>query len=409
MEDQVQVVEAVEIKKESNNELISFLSSSGLAEAKRNDIAQSLGIFFEKASEWNQTIASIVITDPSETGKMKMAKEGRLSLKKMRLEAQAVVNARRESVKNRMADDVLEDKLLLKAGQMVEATFKNLESKLEEKEKFAEKWEAENKLKLKAAREQETLPYKEFIFGGMDLSNLKEEEYAKYLSGLKIQLENKIEKEAKEKAEKEAKAKAEQEERDRIALENARLKAEAIEADKKAKAEKEEADRKLKELEALKQAELDEAKAKADAEVKRAKEVADAKLKAEQEAQAKILAEQKAKADAEAKALADAKEKAEAEAAKLKAEKAKADAEAKAIKDKEEAEAKAKADAEKELARNAVSHDRAKLVAMGSLLKKLQSEPDVCLTEKGKKVEEIFKVNLKNILDVLREGVLEIK
>src|SRR5574343_201735 len=125
-----------------SNELVVFLEKSGLVETKRNDIAKDLGMFFEKASEWNQTIASIVITDPGETGKMKMAKEGRLTLKNMRLDAKKVVDAKRQVVKSRMADDKLEDELLLKAGQMVEATFKNLELKLEEKEKFAERCEA---------------------------------------------------------------------------------------------------------------------------------------------------------------------------------------------------------------------------------------------------------------------------
>lgn len=325
-----------------SNELVTFLSSSGLVEAKRNDIAQSLGMFFDKASEWNQTIASIVITDPSETGKMKMAKEGRLTLKNMRLDAMKVVKAKRESVKNRMADDILEDKLLLKAGQMVEATFENLEGKLQEKEEFGLRWEAENKAKLKIARDSEVLPFAEFVLGGIDLSNLKQEEYDKFLSGLKLQMEAKIANEAKIKAEKEAKEKSEREERERIALENARLKAEAIEAENKRLAEKAEADRILKAEQAQKAKELAESKAKADTEAKLAKEKADIetkRLKAESDAK---LKEEQAKA-MEAKKIADAeKSKVDAENARLKAEKLKADNEAKAKAEAEAIEAKKK-------------------------------------------------------------------
>jgi hypothetical protein len=324
------------------NELLTFLSSSGLVEAKRNDIAQSLGMFFDKASEWNQTINSIVITDPSETGKMKMAKEGRLTLKNMRLDAQKVVDSKRQAVKNRMADDVLEDKLLLKAGQMVEATFKNLEGKLEEKEKFAERWEAENKAKLKIARDTEVLPYAEFVLGGIDLSNLNEADYQKFISVLKLQMESKLENEAKIKAEKEAKEKVEREERERIALENARLKAEAIEAEKKRLAEKAEADRILKAEQEANAKEIAEQKAKADAEAKRLKAESDAKLKSEKEKAELEAKEAKKIADAKAKELADAKAIADAENAKLRAEKAKSDAEIKAKAEADAIEAKKK-------------------------------------------------------------------
>ena len=360
-----------------SNELLAFLSSSGLVEAKRNDIAQSLGMFFDKASEWNQTIASIVITDPSETGKMKMAKEGRLTLKNMRLDAMKVVKAKRESVKNRMADDILEDKLLLKAGQMVEATFENLEGKLQEKEEFGLRWEAENKAKLKIARDAEVLPFAEFVLGGIDLSNLSETDYQKFLGGLKLQMEAKLEAEAKIKAEKEAKEKAEREERERIALENSRLKAEAIEAENKRIAEKAEADRILKAEQAQKAKELAESKAEADR-----------ILKAEQAQKAKELAESKAKADAEAKL---AKEKADIEAKRLKAEsdaklaeqRAKYDADIKEG-DRLRIEREAKAKAEREI----VNAEKAKVDAENARLKAEKEKFDKEAREK-KELEAI--------------------
>jgi len=137
----------METETKVSEELTTLVQGSGLKEEKQKQIAETLGTFFEKASEWNATIASIVITSPEETGKMEMAKRGRITLKGMRLDASKVVDAKRQEVKYRMADDVLEDKLWLKAGQMMEATFKNLETKLEEKETFAIRWEAEQKQK----------------------------------------------------------------------------------------------------------------------------------------------------------------------------------------------------------------------------------------------------------------------
>lgn len=322
METESEIIQTKELKE---NELTIYLKSNGLAETKIKSIAQDLGIFFDKASEWNQTVSSINITDPKETDKMELAKRGRIAVKNIRLDAQKIVDQRRDIIKAKMADDILEDKLLLKAGQMVEATCKNLETKFKDKEEFALRWEAENKAKLKMARDAEVLPYSEFVLGGIDLSNLNENDYQKFLSGLKLQMEAKIEAEAKIKAEKEAKEKAEREERERIALENARLKAEAIESENKRLAEKAEADRILKAEQEAKAKEIAEQKEKSDLEAKRLKAESDAKLKEEQ----KKAMEAKKIAD-EAKALVDA------ENARLKAEKLKADNEAKA---KAEAEA----------------------------------------------------------------------
>lgn len=360
METESEIIQTKEIKE---NELTIYLKSNGLAETKIKSIAQDLGIFFDKASEWNQTVSSINITDPKETDKMELAKRGRIAVKNIRLDAQKIVDQRRDIVKAKMADDILEDKLLLKAGQMVEATCKNLETKFKDKEEFALRWEAENKAKLKMARDAEVLPYSEFVLGGIDLSNLNENDYQKFLGGLKLQMEAKIEAEAKIKAEKEAKEKAEREERERIALENARLKAEAIEAEKKRLAEKAESDRILRAEQEAKAKEIAEQKAKADAEAKILREESEKKLK-----------EEKAKA-LEAKRIADeAKAKVDAENAKLKSEQAKTEAEAKAKAEAEAIEDKRKAnqehkskilgEAKQSFIENGYSEDEAKKIVL---------------------------------------------
>ena len=180
-----------------STELIQLVETSGLEKTKQNQIAETLGAFFNKAAEWDDTIKSIVITSPEETGKMKMAKEGRLTLKNMRLEAEKIVKSKRDEVKYRMANDVLEDKLWLKAGQMMEATFKNLETKLEEKEKFAERWEAEQKEKLKQSRLAELLPLGFQYENGFDLGNMSEQMYQSLKVGLETAKKEKEEAERK--------------------------------------------------------------------------------------------------------------------------------------------------------------------------------------------------------------------
>jgi hypothetical protein len=176
-----------------STELVQVLQEFSLAEEKKNVVNGLLQPFFAKAEEWKTQVESIVITDPTQTDKMALAKTGRLQLKNFRLEAEKLIKAQREIVKTRMADDVLEDKLWLRSGQIMEAVFKNLETKLEEKEKFAERWEAEQE----EIRRQERLS----ILGQYDvvempgLGKMSEEQFQTYLSGLKAQYEAKLKEE----------------------------------------------------------------------------------------------------------------------------------------------------------------------------------------------------------------------
>lgn len=300
---------------EVTQELVQLVETSGLEKTKQNQIAETLGIFFTKAAEWDDTIKSIVITSPEETGKMKMAKEGRLTLKNMRLDAEKIVKAKRDEVKYAMANFVLEDKLWLKAGQMMEATFKNLETKLEEKEKFAERWEAEQKETRKQKRIELIIPYvADWQF--LDLYNMTDEAFETMLSGAKLQHEAKIEAERKAEEERFAKEKAEAEERSRIKAENERLK---LEADAKEK-------------------QLAEERAKAEAE-RKAMEAKAAKLKAESDAKLKAEKDAKEKLQAELRVKAEAEEKARQESIRVKMEADKKAADE--LKAKQQAEAKA--------------------------------------------------------------------
>ena len=211
-------------------ELAVVVEQSGIEKSKGEIISKTLGEFFRKAKEWNATIESLVINDISETGKMKMAKEGRLSLKNQRLAAKKLVDDARVAVKSKMADYVLEDKLWLKSFQMIEATFKNLESKLHEKEKYAERKEAERLAEIERGRIHELMPYNEFCqIEFMDLKGMSDEDFKTQFDKAKKMFD--LDKAEKERIENEriAKEKAESKERERVRLENEKLKQEAEE------------------------------------------------------------------------------------------------------------------------------------------------------------------------------------
>jgi hypothetical protein len=173
-----------------STELIQVMQESPLAEEKKDVVKSLLAPFFAKAEEWKTQVDSIEITDPSQTDKMALAKTGRLQLRRYRLDAEKLIKEQREIVKARMADDVLEDKLLLRSGQMVVAVFDNLETKLEHKEKFAERWESEQR----EIRRQERLAIiAEFNAVEMPgLADFPQDAFDAYVTGLRAKRDAEI-------------------------------------------------------------------------------------------------------------------------------------------------------------------------------------------------------------------------
>lgn len=277
-------------------------------------ITQGLGRFFAEAKAHEATIQSIVITSPSQTDKMQVARTIRLQIRAKRLEAQALMKDERDKIKTAMADYTLKDKLWLKAFQMLEAVCDNLETKAEEKEKFAERWKADQKekrtndrlIKLSEYTENDQYTDRNIV------DNMNDDAFDRYFGTIKAQHEARIEAEKKAEAERIAREEAEAAERKRILIENERLRKEAEQkeaehiaerkaSEAKAMAEREELERKAAEQKRI----ADEALAKERAEREKLQSQAQAKLDAE-------IAELKAKEDAERKAEAESKKAAKA-------------------------------------------------------------------------------------------------
>jgi len=157
-------------------ELVTLVQGSGLPDTKQNEIAVTLSTFFEYAATWTKTVDDLKIESPTETGKMQMARAGRLDLRGKRLEAEKLVESKRQQVKAAKSAFDLEDTLWLKAGQMMVAQFKHLEGQLEEKEKFAERYEAAERAKL-AAERREVLGPLGFNDPSIDLGTLSPQIY----------------------------------------------------------------------------------------------------------------------------------------------------------------------------------------------------------------------------------------
>ena len=318
----------VEVKE---NQLVKVVNESGLDKTKAQVLLDNFSNYFDIAAKWENTANSLIITDVNQKAEMKMAREGRLFLREKRIAV--------EKTRKQMKEGALRE------GQTIDAIAKILtnliipiEENLEQKEKFAEIQEAKRIALLKESRSAEIAPYTDFVPAGIDLGSIDEKSYQSILNGAKLQLQAKIEADAKAESERIAKIEAERIENERIRIENERLRAES-EAKEKALA----AERAKVELERKKT----EAKAAAERKAHEEQLVIERKIAEDKARKEREAAEAKLKAERETARIAA--EKAAAERAKIEAElKAKRDAEEKAKLDAIEAERKAKSAPDKE-------------------------------------------------------------
>lgn len=182
-----------------------------------------------------------------------------------------------------------------------------LEEKLMAIEKHYENIEKARIAELEEDRQNKLSQYGVEVFPS-GLGEMEESVWENFLTGAKVSHEAKIEAEKKAEADRIAKEKAEAEERERIRLENERLKAEAEER-KKAEAARLLKEKKEREAREKKEAAVRAAEAK--------------KLEAERKEKEKLAAELQAKKEAEEKAEAERLAKIEAELNKGDADKVK--------------------------------------------------------------------------------------
>lgn len=287
------------------NQLVTVIKESHVEESTALTLQNAFTPFFNQANEWAEKVKSIVVTDASQAEQIKAAREGRLRLKEIRIQA----DKKRKELKE---DSLRYGKAVQGVYNVIEYLITPLEKHLEEQERFVEIQREKIKTELRIKRESELAPYSEFIPSAINLSEITEDDFQKIVSGAKIQQQMKIDAEKKAEEERIIKEKAEAEERERIRLENEKLKAEAEERERIYKAEKEKAEAERLEKEKILKEE-NEAREKALAvereKAAKEKEEQDKKLKAEAEAREKAENELKQKKAEEDRIKKEAEEK----------------------------------------------------------------------------------------------------
>lgn len=258
-----------------STELTRAVDEARLPQKAADDLLATFQPFFDAAYPIARQATGLVITDATQLTEMKAAREARLKLKSIRVEAEkARKGAKEDALRTGQAID--------RVAGVVRTVCEEAEAHLLEQETFAERAEQARRTRLASERTAKLQPYLTVGVGveHYDLAGMPEPAFDGLLDSLCRAHEDRIREAeaARQKAEDERKAR-EAEDR-RIREENARLAREKAEAEARERAEREAREKVELELAAKRAAEEKAEKARFAAE-KRAAQAPDAeKLRA---------------------------------------------------------------------------------------------------------------------------------
>lgn len=256
---------------------------------KQSEVQTILQQIFIGTEDWEKQVDEIEVKDINDKMSIELAEVARKNSKLARLSAEKIFDAKREEVQKLKAEFDLEDKLWLKAKQVMQIKFKAIEEKAEWKANFVKRFEAEQKELRTQKRINEVSKYAEI--NRIEFEGMSDESFDNFLKGLKSTHEAKIEAERKAEEERVKKDKADAEAREKKRLENEKLKAEAEKREKEIEYERKENERKLA-----------EERVKARAEVEKIEAENKYKLQLEQKEKEKLREELQVKKDSAIKA-----------------------------------------------------------------------------------------------------------
>lgn len=182
--------------------LAVLIKDSGVDKQTALTVISSLDEFLTSIEQKRERAKSFKIEGVSDIGGMKMAREGRLDVKNNRLDALKIVKTKRAEVQEKMSIFTKEDKLWLKASQLIEEKSKEVELILKEKEDFAIKEKEREDAERLTQRLEEIKPFivaAEFLPSNFEL--MPEELWQQYVTDTKKNDDERKEEIAKKEAE----------------------------------------------------------------------------------------------------------------------------------------------------------------------------------------------------------------
>lgn len=165
------------MEENKENELSIVVKESGLETTQATNILKKFNTFFEQAKEWEEKARNLVVKDETETEKMAEAREARLCLKKIRTDA--------ESVRKEMKEEYIRTgKAIDGVANVIKALIVPIEEHLEKQEKFIENAIKDKVEKTKADRIDEMSKYVEDVLV-YNLDGMSDEVFANLLAQVK--------------------------------------------------------------------------------------------------------------------------------------------------------------------------------------------------------------------------------
>jgi len=240
-----------------NTSLIEIVEQSGLEKTQAQTILDKFTEFFDKAKVWEAKARKIVVTEETQVSVMKEAREARLALKEIRVEAEKV----RKELKER---SVREGKAIDGIANVIKALVVPIEEYLEKQEKFAEFKATERKESVNAERISQLQQYVPDT-NMYNLKDMSEEGFQGLLKSSMFAFNTHKEAEAQAEVARVAKAQADAIENERIRQQNAELRAAADAKEKETQKERAEQQQKLDAEKAIAKKAQDELEQKLDA------------------------------------------------------------------------------------------------------------------------------------------------
>lgn len=213
-----------------------------VSDVKQTEVQEVLQQIFTGTAEWQQQVDSIDVKGIEDKMSITLAETARKNIKDARLKAEKLFDTKRQQVQVLKAEFDMEDKLWLKAKQVMQIKFKAIEEVAEWKANFVKRFEAEQKELRTQKRINEVVKYAPQM-NRSEFDLMSDASFDAFLSGIKSAYKAKIEAAAKAEQDRiEAEQLAAEAEAQRKADEAARIEAQRIE-NEKLKAEREEQER----------------------------------------------------------------------------------------------------------------------------------------------------------------------
>lgn len=234
---------------DTSQELAIILERQDVAPDSAKILLDAFGAPFDAAGVILREYKTIEVTSESDTATMKLAREKRLALKKVR----TTVENKRKQLKE---DIVRNGRAIDSVARFVKEVITPAEDYLQLQEDYAKIKQAEREAAIKQQRLERLSGFKGVDLSIYNLDGMSDDCFDELIAELKVEQEHRIEAERVAAAEAQAKAEAERLEQERIRKDNERLRAEREQAEAEAARQRAIADEERRKREQLEQEEL---------------------------------------------------------------------------------------------------------------------------------------------------------